>query len=114
MNSQYRHILRQKIVDAVAMALPSLTRRDTWLPTVPNKATAVIGMRRVGKTSLLWQIIAERHAEGVPREGLLYINFEDERLAGLQGNELSILLEEYYRLYPEWRDQRRAAFFLDN
>jgi len=113
MNSQYRHILRQKIVDAVAMALPSLTRRDTWLPTVPNKATAVIGMRRVGKTSLLWQIIAERHAEGVPREGLLYINFEDERLAGLQGNELSILLEEYYRLYPEWRDQRRAAFFLD-
>lgn len=113
MEDQYRQIVRQKIVDAIAAPLPVLTRRDVWLPDVPNKAIAVIGMRRAGKTSLLWQILADRFARGTPREGLLYFSFEDERLAGMQATDLDMLVEEYYRLHPQWRDQRRATFFLD-
>lgn len=113
MENQYRQIVRQKIADGLALPLPELTRRDVWLPSVRNKAIAVIGMRRAGKTSLLWQILADRFDQGTPREGLLYFSFEDERLAGLQAKELDTLVEEYYRLYPEWRDQRRATFFLD-
>lgn len=113
MENQYRQIVRQKIVDALATPIPVLTRRDVWLPSVPNKAIAVIGMRRAGKTSLLWQIVADRLARGTPREGLLYFSFEDERLAGLQAKDLDLLVEEYYRLYPQWRDRRRATFFLD-
>lgn len=61
MNSQFRQIIRQKIVDAQAAPLPILTRRDVWLPSVEGKAIAVIGMRRAGKTSLLWQILKDRH-----------------------------------------------------
>lgn len=53
MESQFRPVIRQKIIDAQAAVLPVLTRRDVWLPLVKNKATAVIGMRRAGKTSLL-------------------------------------------------------------
>lgn len=113
MEEHYRQVIRQKIVDALAAPIPVLTRRDVWLPAVPNKATAIIGMRRAGKTSLLWKILADRLAQGTPREGLLYFSFEDERLAGMQASDLDMLVEEYYRLYPEWRDQRRATFFLD-
>ena len=113
MKDQYRQLIRQKIIDTIAVPVPALTRRDVWLPTVRNKAIAVIGMRRAGKTSMLWQILADRLAQGTPREGLLYFSFEDERLAGMQANDLDLLIEEYYRLYPEWRDQRRATFFLD-
>ncbi len=113
MDDRYRQIIRQKIVDALAALVPALTRRDVWLPAVPNKATVVIGMRRAGKTSLLWQILADRLAQGTPREGLLYFSFEDERLAGLQAKDLDMLVEEYYRLCPEWRDRQRATFFLD-
>lgn len=113
MNDYFRQTIRQKIVDAIAAPLPVLTRRDVWLPCVKNKATAVIGMRRAGKTSLLWQIMADRHQSGTPREGLLYFSFEDERLAGLQVTDLDMLVEEYYRLYPEWRTRKRATFFLD-
>lgn len=113
MKDYFRQIIRQKIVDAIAAPPTPLTRRDTWLPTVANKATAVIGIRRAGKTSLLRQIMADRQAQGTPKEGLLYFSFEDERLAGLQATDLAIVMEEYYRLYPEWRDQRRAIFFLD-
>lgn len=44
---------------------------------------------------------------------MLYFSFEDERLAGLQGADLDLLVQTYYRLHPEWRGQRRATFFLD-
>jgi predicted AAA+ superfamily ATPase len=113
MESQYRAVIRQKIIDAQAAVLPALTRRDTWLPTVKGKATAVIGMRRAGKTSLLWQILADRVASGTGRDGLLYFSFEDERLAGMTVQDLDLLVEEFYRLNPAWRDARRVSFFLD-
>ena len=113
MDNQYRPVIRQKIIDSQAAPLPVLTRRDVWLPTVAAKATAIVGMRRAGKTSLLWQILSTRHAAGVPREGLLYFSFEDERLAGMQVRDLDLLVEEFYQLHPAWRDARRACFFLD-
>lgn len=113
MKSQINQTIRQKIIDAQAVALPLLTRRDVWLPSVPGKATAVIGMRRAGKTSLLWQLLADRHAQGVPREGLLYFSFEDERLVDLQVQDLQTLVEAFYLLNPSWRDSQRATFFLD-
>lgn len=113
MESHFRDVLRQKIVDGLDAPIPALTRRDVRLPRIPGKAVAVIGMRRAGKTSFLWQQLAERQAGGVPREGLLYLSFEDERLAGMTARELNLVVEEYYRLQPDWRDQRRATFFLD-
>lgn len=113
MEGQYTQIFQQKIVDLQAAPLPHLTRRDIWLPSVPGKATAVIGMRRAGKSSLLWQILAERAASGTPREGLLYFSFEDERLAGIRLEHLNGLLETYYRLNPHWRTDYRSSLFLD-
>lgn len=113
MEGYIRSVISQKIVDAQVAPIPTLTRRDVWLPAVKNKATAVIGMRRAGKTSLLWQILSERYAIGTEREGLLYFSFEDERLVGMQTHDLHLILEEYYRLNPEWRDHRRTSLFLD-
>jgi hypothetical protein len=108
-----RSLIRQKIVDSLAAPVPSFTRRDVRLPGVPGKAVAVIGMRRTGKTTFLWQVLSDRLASGVAREGLLYFSFEDERLAGMTGADLHLLVEEYYALHPEWRDRQRAVFFLD-
>lgn len=111
MESQFRTVIRQKIIDAQAAPLPVLTRQDVWLPAVKGKATVVIGMRRAGKTSLLWQILADRVANDMPREGLLYFSFEDERLADMQVQDLDLLVETFYQLNPSWRDARRATFF---
>ena len=108
-----RDLIRQKIVDALATPAPSFTRRTVRLPGVPGKAAAVIGPRRAGKTTFLWQILADRLESGVPREGLVYFNFEDERLAEMTVAELQWVVEEYYTLCPEWRDRRQAVFFLD-
>lgn len=113
MEGRLRTLLRQKIVDSLAAVPPAFTRRDVRLPGVRGKAFAVIGMRRTGKTTVLWQILADRVAQGTPREGLLYLSLEDERLADLSAADLSLVVEEYYRLHPEWRDRRRAVFLLD-
>ncbi|MDW8104915.1 MAG: ATP-binding protein [Armatimonadota bacterium] len=108
-----REVIRQKIVDGVRTTPPPLTPRDVRLPQVPGKAIAVVGMRRVGKTTFLWQVLEERLRAGVPREALLFFSFEDERLMGMQVTDLQMLVEEYYLLYPQKRDRETVVFFLD-
>ena len=83
MEDNLLRLLRQKLVDGITMPLPVLTRRDTWIPRVAGKVLAVIGMRRSGKTSLLWQELSDRLASpGMERSGLPWISLEDERLIG--------------------------------
>ena len=113
MEGQLIEILRQKILDGQAQGIPAFTRRDVRLPGIAGKAVAVTGMRRTGKTTFLWQVLSDRVAAGLPREGILYINFDDERLADMTAAHLASLLEEYYRLHPGWRDARQATFLLD-
>ncbi|MEM7133013.1 MAG: ATP-binding protein [Chloroflexota bacterium] len=108
-----RELLQQLIIDAMTVSVPSYTRRDAHVPTVPGKALAVIGMRRSGKTTFLWQCLAERLAEGVPRDSLLYLNFEDERLSDLQVTDLQWIVEDYYRIVPHLREQAKVTFFFD-
>ena len=78
-----RDILHLKLLDPVAFELPSLVPREAWLPAVPDKARAIIGRRRTGKTYFLYQQMTDLMARGVSRERLVYLNLEDERLAYL-------------------------------
>ena len=61
-------------------------------------------MRRSAKTCFLSQCMADLLAAGAPRESLVLMNFEDDRLAGVDASDLSFLLESYYQLHPEFRD----------
>jgi hypothetical protein len=88
------------------------TRRDARLPAVPGKTHAVIGMRRAGKTTFLKQLLAERRAK-LPPERALYLSFDDDRLAGIQVEQLSFLLEEFYRRHPALRGGPRVLWLLD-
>jgi uncharacterized protein len=113
MEGRFSDVISAKILEARQAALRPSTRRDIRIPQVPGRAVAVIGMRRAGKTTFLWQLIADRQAAGTPREGMLYFNFEDERLAGMASADLQALVDGYYRLNPEWRTGRRATWMLD-
>ena len=108
-----RDVIRQKILDGIHAEIPSLTPRDVHLPQVAGKAIAVVGMRRVGKTTFLWQVLSERLRAGFARDALLFFSFEDERLIEMQTADLQMLVEEYYLLYPQKRDRERVVFFLD-
>ena len=108
-----REVIQKKIVDSLASPIPKFTRRDIYVPNLRGKAIAVIGMRRTGKSTFLWQLLSDRLAKGSSRESLLYFSFEDERLTGMKAVDLQLLVEEFYRLHPGIRDKKTAVFFLD-
>ena len=101
------------MADAATATVPTATRRAVYVPGVKGKVLAVIGMRRSGKTTFLWQCLADRLAAGVPRDALAYVNFEDERLAGMTALDLQWVVEEYFSLHPERRNRKPVTFFFD-
>jgi predicted AAA+ superfamily ATPase len=106
--------LIEQLANSLSVPLPEATeRRVSGRITFPGKATAVVGMRRSGKTTFLHQIRRIRLDQGIHRERLPHINFEDERLAGVTANELTILLEEYYRRFPAWRGRETVTWCFD-
>lgn len=89
-----------------------LTPRSLRLPTNLDKAVAVYGPRRCGKTCLLRQTMAELAAAGSPPESSLYIDFEDERIAPLRKEDWELLLEAHSELFPDLAGTR-IHLFLD-
>ncbi len=106
--------LIEKLADSLTAPLPTGTpRRISGAVRLTGKVTAVVGMRRVGKTMFLHQIRRERLVGGVARERMPYINFEDERLAGLTAGHLHFLVEEYYRRFPALRGRETVIWCFD-
>ena len=109
-----KEIIRQKLAESLQLSVPDLTpRTSVHLPAIPGKAKAVIGMRRSGKTSFLLQKRQDAIADGTPADRLVYFSFEDERLAMFGARDLSLVIEEYYRMFPDYRNRERVTFFLD-
>lgn len=82
------------------------------LPEDPDKATVMIGMRRVGKTFTLFQTIKKLLDTQVPLSRILYVDFEDDRLQPLDQKGLGELLDDFYSLFPD-NHHARCYLFLD-
>ncbi|MDZ4805423.1 MAG: ATP-binding protein [Candidatus Eisenbacteria bacterium] len=109
-----KQALTAKLAESLVGTLPAGTPRQVHgAVEMPGKATAVIGMRRAGKTTFLHQLRRERLERGVPRECLPYLNFEDERLTGLEAGHLSFLVEEYGRRFSETRSHDIVTWCFD-
>ena len=104
-------ILSQLISDFHGRKLPELTLRRAELPQLHGKATAVIGMRRTGKTWFCFQRMEELLARGVRFDRLLYINFEDDRLLDFKVGDFQTILDIYYSRFPHNRDGDCFFFF---
>jgi len=104
-------LIEQLIIDFHDKKLPELTRRHARIPWVSGKADTIIGMRRSGKTWFLYQVMGDLLSQGIPKEAILYLNFEDERLLPLTASGLQTILDIYFRLYPALRDGQCNFFF---
>ena len=103
--------LKRVIVESQErMPFPLFPRHAPTL-TATRQIHAVIGLRRVGKTHFLYQIIDELLSQGVAKERVLLVNFEDERLAGLAAGDLGLVLDAYYELYPAHEKGKVYLFF---
>ena len=68
----------------------------------------LVGIRRAGKSFLIYQRIQQLLADGTEWDNMLYINFEDERLDGLQVSDLNLIIEAHLEMYG-----KRPILFLD-
>ncbi len=85
-------------------------KRNIRLPIDSGKIVTVIGVRRSGKTSLLYDTV-NRLCESVEKTNIVYINFEDERLE-LKAEELDLIIQGYGELYPQ-HDLKDCYLFFD-
>jgi len=61
----------------------------------------------------MFQLIQRLLASGVSRQNILYLNFFDDRLHALQHENLGVILEAYFSLYPEKKNTETVYCFLD-
>lgn len=115
MASNMKEILKQIIIDFHAEPLPSPLPRSIELPELPKslrKAFAFVGMRRSGKTWYLYQEMHGLLKRNLDFKKILYINFEDDRLLGLN-HDFQSVLDAYFELYPEQSGAEDLQFFFD-
>ncbi len=105
--------LKEIILDFQEEELETGTRRHLAFEMVEGKAFVCIGVRRCGKSTLLYQIIEDLKQQGVSPENILYINFFDDRLTELKHGRLSLVMEAYYSLFPgKKKIRKRYIVFL--
>ena len=73
-----------------------------------NANYVLIGLRRAGKSTLLYKIVKDLVDKGIEWNQIIYINFEDERLAEFSLNDFNDLLSVQAEL-----TDKTGYFFLD-
>ena len=92
----------QSIISLYQEELPfALQERSTQLPTDGNRIVTVTGIRRCGKSSLLGLTINRLLQQGIPKERILYVGFDDERFLSMSPENFDELLQAYREMYPD-------------
>ncbi len=84
---------KQVIVESQESALPEIVPRELVLPVDSGKVVSVSGVRRSGKTFLLLALAKRLVESGVPRERIVYVNFDDPRLLPASALDFEVLRE---------------------
>lgn len=106
-----KDLFKRLIVDFQERDDIPVTDRNVIIPLDLNKIISLIGVRRSGKTSILYTLINKLRKE-LDRTSIVYFNLEDDRLFPLHLNDLNNLLESYYELFPE-KKSKTVYFFFD-
>lgn len=80
--------------------------RDIQLSGFP--CHVLVGVRRAGKSFLLYQIIQDNLKNGITWDEMLYLNFEDERLGNFETEDFNKILECHSEL-----SDHKPILFLD-
>lgn len=85
--------------------------RDLRLPINRKKIITVPGVRRCGKSTMMEIAINNLMHEGVPKENILWLGFDDERLINMSSNELDNVIIAYMEMFPNIQIKDVHMFF---
>ena len=87
-----RDTLKQIMIDQKVSYLNNpLIPRKYFLEE--NVNYCFVGIRRTGKSYMMYQKIQSLIEKGVPVSQIVYVNFEDERLLEITSDDLNIIME---------------------
>lgn len=98
-------LIRDYIVQNINKPVPMIIARDLEPQTLPGKAVTIIGPRRAGKTTLMWQIISR-----LDRRETVLLDFEDLAFENVDGADCLKILTE---LFTEVSGKGVKNIFLD-
>ncbi|MDE1868417.1 MAG: ATP-binding protein [Candidatus Micrarchaeota archaeon] len=100
---ELKNAIKELLVRFHSSELPDIVHRELNFQEFKkvNKVIVVIGPRRAGKTFVLYQLIKRLLDNGHTLKSIVYLNFEDERLAELRADQLDLILTAYGELYGE-------------
>ncbi|MCF6299879.1 MAG: ATP-binding protein [Proteobacteria bacterium] len=105
-----KRIIKQKIRDFHLGEPFEVIKRDVAIPIDSGKIITLMGVRRCGKTSILYDAINQL-ASKIDKTQILFFSFEDERL-DLNVKTLDTILQVYLELYPD-NNLSECYFFFD-
>lgn len=76
-------------------------KRNLKLPIDSGQMVTVSGVRRCGKSSMMKIVANQLLSAGVERERILWVNFDDERLDGMEATELDEVIQAYREMFPD-------------
>jgi len=102
--------LKYIYTEAEERSVPRVISRDLQVPLGSGKVVVLTGIRRSGKTSLLFEAINRLLATGVSRERIVYLNLEDDRIFPVIASELDSILQAHAELHPELAGENKYLF----
>ncbi len=103
--------LKYILTENTSRNFPATVARELELPLDTNKVVTLVGIRRSGKTCILYDTMRRLEKRGVDRRQMLFLNFEDDRLMPIKARELDLILGAHAELYPEFATRRKYFFF---
>ncbi|MEO0004696.1 MAG: AAA family ATPase, partial [candidate division WOR-3 bacterium] len=86
---------------------PRIVPRELKVPLDTDKAIAITGVRRCGKTFWLFGLAQQLVQSGVPKRHIGYVSFDDPRLVPADALDLELLREAHFELAPKADDGPR-------
>lgn len=102
-----KNIIKQIILSQQAF-IGSITLQARDVTFEENANYVLVGMRRAGKSYMLYQHIQQLVAQGHQMEEMLFVNFEDERIADMTKEDLHLVIDAYRELFAH-----KPFIFLD-
>lgn len=94
-----KNVIKQIILRQQEL-ISRITLQPRLLSIEENGNYVFVGIRRAGKTYLLYQYIQQLVQEGKHSlEEVLFVNFEDERIADIKKEELHLIVECYREMF---------------
>ncbi len=106
--SMNHRVLKQVILEQIEI-IQNAEIIDREYDFEKNINYILVGLRRAGKSTLLYKIARELVESGCDWSQIIYINFEDDRLLGFSKNDFNDIVETAYEL----TDEKEIYYFFD-